>query len=293
LFAEMQFEIRHITQYTYSKPVRLAPQLLRLRPQDTGAQRVLSYSCDIDPPPAGASEFVDLHGNRVHRAWFEGTTRALRIDVRTRVETLRSNPYDYLPSPEGLRLPVAGMSESPEAAPYQARRYGDCPEVAAFVGDVLREAEGETLRFASLLSEKMQSSFTRTVRDSGDPMQPFATLRQRSGACRDLTVLFMDCCRSVGLPSRFASGYQKGDGQRERRFLHAWPEIYVPGGGWRGYDPSHGLAVADEHILLAAAADPRDAAPVEGSFSGVDARSRLDFELMIRTDRWGQTEAGT
>jgi transglutaminase-like putative cysteine protease len=107
------------------------------------------------------------------------------------------------------------------------------------------------------------------------------TLQSRSGACRDLTVLFVDCCRAEGIPARFASGYQRGDVTRERRYLHAWPEVYLAGAGWRGFDPTHGEAIADTHVTIAAAAHPRDTMPLTGSFRGNQATSELDFKLEI------------
>jgi transglutaminase-like putative cysteine protease len=278
----MRFEIRHLTRYTYSESVRLGPQLLRLRPQDNGAQKVLSYTCEISPHPAGMSEFIDIHGNRVLSAWFDGDTSSLTLDMHSEVETVRGNPFDYLPAAEVVSLPLSPSTAAPATAPFRARRYGDSPEVAAFVREILEASEGQTLRFLSLLNERIHRSLERTIREAGEPHPPAVTLERGVGACRDLAVLFMDCCRSAGLPARFASGYQKGEGQRDRRFLHAWPEIYVEGGGWRGYDPTHGLAVADEHVLVAAAAEPADAAPVEGRFSRNTAKARLEFDLSIR-----------
>ena len=85
----------------------------------------------------------------------------------------------------------------------------------------------------------------------------------------------------MGLPTRFVSGYQKGDLESERRHLHAWPEVYLPGGGWRGYDPTHGTPIIDTHVPIAAAALARDTMPVTGTFSGQEATSQLDFDLSI------------
>ena len=93
---------------------------------------------------------------------------------------------------------------------------------------------------------------------------------KKQGACRDLTVLFMACCRSVGLASRFVSGYGPGE-KNEHPYLHAWPEVYLPGGGWRGYDPTQGLAVGDGYVALAAGPHPELAAPDIRSYSGEPA----------------------
>jgi transglutaminase-like putative cysteine protease len=95
-------------------------------------------------------------------------------------------------------------------------------------------------------------------------------------------VLFVDCCRAEGIAARFASGYQKGHERSERRHLHAWPEVYLPGAGWRGFDPTHGEAVADTHVTIAAAAHSRDTLPVSGNFLGAGAISTLDYTVEIQ-----------
>lgn len=133
------------------------------------------------------------------------------------------------------------------------------------------------------LNARLHRQIRHEIRDSGQPPAPEITLRRGRGACRDLTVLFMAACRSQGLAARFVSGYQKGDGNRPRRYMHAWPEIYLPGGGWRGFDPTLGLAVADQHVAVAAAARPEAAAPLEGHFHGATT-STLEAEVRIDVD---------
>jgi transglutaminase-like putative cysteine protease len=107
-------------------------------------------------------------------------------------------------------------------------------------------------------------------------------MAQKSGSCRDFAVLFMAACQAVGLAARFVSGYQEGDEAQEARELHAWPEVYIPGGGWRGFDPTHGLAVCDRHVPLAAAAHPANAAPVSGKLKpGCLATTQLNYQIQI------------
>jgi transglutaminase-like putative cysteine protease len=103
------------------------------------------------------------------------------------------------------------------------------------------------------------------------------------GSCRDFTVLFMEACRAVGLAARFVSGYEEGDSTVLERDLHAWAEVYIPGGGWRGFDPTHGLAVADRHVALVASAFPQFTAPVTGSTQeGGRVSSRLTTEVRVK-----------
>lgn len=120
------------------------------------------------------------------------------------------------------------------------------------------------------------------VRPNGDAYEPAVTLKRGQGACRDLTVLFMEACRSVGLSARFVSGYAEGLSTRDDGELHAWAEIYLPGAGWRGFDPTLGLAVADRHVAIAASPIPVGAAPVSGSFRADSATAGLSYEVSVK-----------
>lgn len=96
-----------------------------------------------------------------------------------------------------------------------------------------------------------------------------------------MAVLFMEVCRSVGIPARFVSGYSEGDIDMERRHLHAWPEVYLPGAGWRGFDPTLGLATADRHVAVAASHSAEGATPVMGAFWNLQASSQLECQLEL------------
>src|SRR5690606_27947417 len=107
------------------------------------------------------------------------------------------------------------------------------------------------------------------------------------GACRDLAMLFIDACRSQGLAARFVSGYAWQDAAQAEHDLHAWAEVYLPGGGWRGFDPSTGLATADHHIAVAACAVPDGAAPTTGTIQSRDVTTDLHTDVRIQPlPRW-------
>lgn len=120
------------------------------------------------------------------------------------------------------------------------------------------------------------------IRKDGAPYPPHQTLAERRGACRDLTLLFMEACRAVGLPARFVSGYGQGWAPRAERYMHAWPEVFVPGGGWRGYDPTVGMAVLERHIAVAAAANYEDAAAISGGYYGKGRTIGMDAQISIQ-----------
>jgi transglutaminase-like putative cysteine protease len=276
----MLFKIRHHTQYRYSQPVLLSPQQLRFRPRDDGAQRVIAHHLEIVPEPRGRNAHIDLEGNFVLQAWFEQETDRFDVQLDMEVETLRADPFDFVLLPDAAALPVRHLHDRRLVAGYLERIEAD-DSVTAFAAELSLSVERDTLRFLDALTRQLYSDFEHIHRETGHPQTPAFTLQQRRGACRDLAVLFVDCCRAEGLVARFASGYQKGNLQSERRHLHAWPEVYLPGGGWRGFDPTHGTAVGDTHVTVAAAADPAATMPVIGSFSGQGATSQLQYDVGI------------
>jgi len=115
-------------------------------------------------------------------------------------------------------------------------------------------------------------------------MSPADTLASRTGACRDTAMLYVAACRSLGLAARFVSGYSMHHPEEvSEHELHAWAEVYLPGAGWRGYDPSLGLAVADGHVVLTAAPDHHLAAAVSGSYRGTGVGSSMRYAVEVRT----------
>jgi transglutaminase-like putative cysteine protease len=276
----MRFTIRHNTHYRYSQPVQLSPQRLRLHPRDDGAQRIIDHQLRITPTPLGRNDHLDLEGNRVSQVWFEGETQQFDIEVTMQVQTLRRNAFDYILAPEAAILPIDHEHDHLCVRAYLERIQID-DAVTAFAAELSLAVKRDTLRFLDRLNRQLHADFTQTHRHTGGPQSPAFTLQSRRGACRDLAVLFVDCCRAEGIAARFASGYQKGHLQSERRHLHAWPEVYLPGAGWRAFDPTHGEAVADTHVTIAAAAHSRDTMPVTGIFSGKGASSTLDYKVEI------------
>ena len=276
----MKFTIRHNTHYRYSRPVQFSPHRLRFHPRDDGAQRIIYHQLGITPTPLGRNDHLDLEGNRVTQVWFGSDSDHLEMTLTMRVETLRRNPFDFFLDPEASSLPIDHAHDVVCASAYLSRIEAD-DAVTAFAAELSLAVNRNTLSFVDRLNRDLFANFSHIHRETGTPQAPAMTLQSRQGACRDLAVLFVDCCRAEGLAARFASGYQKGDLQSERRHLHAWPEVYLPGAGWRGFDPTHGHAIADTHVTVAAAAHPQDTMPVSGSFTGQGVSSSLHYDLRI------------
>lgn len=281
----MQFRARHMTRYRYSRPVFLEPHTVRLRPRCDASQRLRSFQLRIEPEPAILSEALDSEGNDVTYAWFDGTTETLLVMSVFEVETLRENPFDYILMSDGANsLPLAYPETwRDQLDPYVSSPNGAESPIGRFARSIADSAGGETLPFLAVLNGRISKSYEVVVREEGDPLSAEKTLNSDRAACRDLAVLFMECCRSLGIASRFVSGYHQGDRAADRRHMHAWAEVYLPGGGWRGYDPAYGLAVADRHFPVAASATPQMAGPLSGSFRGTGATSIMDAEIILET----------
>jgi transglutaminase-like putative cysteine protease len=257
----------------------LEPQIVRLTPRSDPNQRLTDFSIEITPQPAGLSQYVDAEGNSVVKAWFDGLTDSLVLHTRFLVRTLRTNPFDFLLDSESdHKLPLVYRDAEARALARYCRNGGPVgATVANYTQDVMEAARGETLRFLFGLNQRIYEEFQMVFREEGDAFTPEETLSRREASCRDVANLFVACARVVGLAARFVSGYQEGDPDQTDRDLHAWAEIYLPGAGWIGYDPAHGLAVADAHVA--------GAAPLSGSFRGTGVEATIESSLTMDVTR--------
>ncbi|HEY0793386.1 MAG TPA: transglutaminase family protein [Chthoniobacterales bacterium] len=279
----MRIKVKHETTFTYSQPVWLQPHVFRLSPRLDGALRLLERQFRVEPEPVQLSPCLDAEGNAVMHAWFSGTTDHLTVFSAFEVETLRANPYDYLLGRSADRLPVKyDDGSSTVLAGYRMRQYDD-EAVPAFATELAAGVGSGTLDFLSALNQRIEESCPRIVREEGPPYPPEQTLALRTGSCRDVALLFVEACRTVGLAARFVSGYQGGSmDDQTPRYMHAWAEVFLPGGGWRGYDPTHGVAIADYHVAVAASRESPDATPIQGAFQGTGAKSRMKAVIEVQ-----------
>ena len=277
----MRFVVHHETQYRYSTPVVLAPHVLRLTPR-AGEHQAVRRTLRLRPEPIERRDEIDPFGNQVTRVTFsDRPTEELHIDSHVELDT-RTPP---LAAGAPLApLPWSGLPVE-ELARYRPGDAAVAAEVAGFARMVAAEAGHQPLAFLDRLCRTVYDRADRQIRPSGDAQSATETLATWRGACRDFTVLFLAAVRSVGMAARFCSGYQAAaqtpDG---RRYLHAWPEVFLPGIGWRGWDPTHGISVGEGHVALCAAPDQAETMPVAGGyyFDG-SITTTLDFAVTIRT----------
>lgn len=278
----MIYDIQHRITYRYDKPVLVDPLTIRLRPRSDGAQRLLRWSSHFDPMPTSSTSILDVFGNAANQVVFSGLTDVLNINTTSRVQTLRTNPFDFLAlDPQIINLPAKYTHLDSLALSAYRQQDEYCREIQGWAMDVAASSGQQTQAFLSRLTEEISRDYASVVRLDGPPHIPAHTFAVGSGACRDLALLFMDACRSQGLAARFVSGYAYEPERTESPELHAWAEVYLTGGGWRGYDPSLGVAVADAHVPVAAGAASEWAAPTEGCYRGTGVSSTMDYEISI------------
>jgi transglutaminase-like putative cysteine protease len=212
-----------------------------------------------------------------------GSSESFEVQAISEVQTGLAPPLDaclaghepQLPYPAGqLNLDLMGA-----LAGWLPNGQHD-PAAVDLAQEALMGCNQSALLFLSQLVAIIQDRVKYTQRHVGPAWPAGRTLKERVGSCRDLAMLMIETCRCVGLPARFVSGYHLVEPRPKRYDLHAWAEIYLPGAGWRGFDPSGKGAIDDRYIVLATSSKPTLTAAVNGSFSGPDqVESLFDWEI--------------
>ncbi len=268
--------LKHVTRYKYDRPVALGPQVIRLRPAPHCRTPILSYSLRIEP----ANHFInwqqDPFANYLARLVFPEKTTEFTVTVDLVAEMAVYNPFDFFLEPHAQTFPFAyDEAQQIELAPY-LQAGPATPLLAAYLKDIPR-TERATIDFLVELNQRVQRSVSYLIRLEPGVQTPEETLHKASGSCRDSGWLLVELLRHLGLAARFVSGYLiqlapdekslDGPSGTEVDFtdLHAWCEVYLPGAGWIGLDPTSGLLAGEGHIPLAATPTPGSAAPISGA----------------------------
>jgi uncharacterized protein (DUF2126 family) len=290
----MRLLIQHESVYHYPRPAAFGPHRVRLRPANHAKATVESYGLSL-PPEAQVRWQQDPYGNHVAHVSFRKGARleALTVGVELAVDVRPVNPFDFFLDDRCEKIPFAYPEElRPDLVPFL-----DLSDPAFATGkrfEQLADAlprEGGTVPLVIEANRLVNRAVRYVIREEAGIWTPEETLEQGRGSCRDQAVLLAALLRRRGLASRFASGYlvqladegmlpdePKGVG-RDVVDLHAWTEVYLPGGGWIGLDPTSGLLTGEGHIPLACVARPAAGAPVEGT---TDTPSRaVTFQMRV------------
>jgi transglutaminase-like putative cysteine protease len=279
----MRARLIHRFEYRYTKPVLLGPHRFCLRPRPQGFQRLIDFRLEVSPDASQIYDLLAAGGDTITRARFLGETRTFTVVASSEVETFTPPLIEACLDPEMAQLPVPIGRLNPDLLSNLQGWLPNGQHDAAAV-DVAQEAlmgsDGSSLNFLQLLIEIIQDRVKYTQRHVGPAWPAGRTLKERVGSCRDLAMLMIECCRSVGLPARFVSGYHLVEPKPERYDLHAWTEVYLQGAGWRGFDASGKGAVDERYIPVASSSRSDLTAAVSGSFSGPPGvKSSLEWQI--------------
>ncbi|MCC6438886.1 MAG: transglutaminase family protein [Acidimicrobiales bacterium] len=269
--------IHHRTTYRYDRPVALSPHIVRLRPAPHTRTPIKAYRLKVSPPDHFLNWQQDPFGNFQARLVFPDKADHLEIDVEVVAELDTINPFDFFLEEHAEFVPFTYDADSAEElGPFLSPREPLGPGLRAWLAEVDR-SEQRTVPFLVGLAQRLQGEIAYEVRFEPGVQSCEETLGRGAGSCRDSAWLLVEILRHLGLAARFVSGYLvqlvpdqaplDGPAGPPADFtdLHAWAEVYLPGAGWFGLDPTSGLAAAEGHLPLAATPTPQSAAPLSGA----------------------------
>jgi transglutaminase-like putative cysteine protease len=283
--------LNHVTHYRYDRRVTLGPQVVRLRPAPHCKTNILSYSLRIEPAQHFINWQQDPQANYLARLVFPEPTQEFRVEVDLIAEMAVLNPFDFFLEPYAQFWPFKYQAaEASELAPYLSK----LPLTPLFERALIRVKREKTRMndFLVNLNQRLSQDVKYLIRLEPGVQTPEETLQNASGSCRDSAWLLVQLLRHLGFAARFASGYliqltadvKSLDGPQgpERDFtdLHAWCEVYLPGAGWVGLDPTSGLLAGEGHIPLACTPDPSSAAPITGAVD--ECEVTFGHEMSVR-----------
>jgi transglutaminase-like putative cysteine protease len=278
-----RFKILHRTYYNFSATVRLEPHTLRLRPREGHELHIESATLEI-MPPAKLRWHRDVEDNSVAIASFDSLARQLAIESEVIIQQYNQAPLDFLVAEYAIDYPFAYRPEDRVVlSPYMRGAERTASELLVKWLANVWQAGGRIQTYALLqrLCVHIHQSLSYQVREEPGVQTPADTLSRGSGSCRDFANLFMEGARHLGLASRFVSGYLYAEPSAENYgATHAWAEVFLPGAGWKGFDPTIGKIVGTDHIAVAVARLPESVPPIAGSFVGPPG-ARLDVGVWV------------
>ncbi len=278
-----RFRILHRTYYNFSGEVRLEPHALRLRPREGHELHIESAILEITPP-AKLRWHRDVEDNSVAIATFDTLARQLVIESEVVIQQFNEAPLDFLVDVYATNYPFAYTAEDRVVlSPYMnatLTAVGD--PLAKWVASLWRAGEPiQTYALLERLCVHINQSFSYQVREEPGVQTPAVTLARGSGSCRDFATLFMEAARLLGLAARFVSGYLHAEPSSANfGSTHAWAEVFLPGAGWKGFDPTIGKIVGTDHTSVAVSRLPESVPPISGSFVGPPGAS-LDVGVWV------------
>jgi transglutaminase-like putative cysteine protease len=267
--------LHHVTHYEYDRPVQLGPQVIRLRPAPHSRSRILSYSLKVEPAEHFINWQQDAFANYQARLVFPKKTTAFKVTVDVVTEMAVFNPFDFFLEPSAEEVPFKYADTVREELQSYLDKDHKTPLFKKYLASMDRKRQ-RTIDFLVQINQRLHQDIRYTIRMEPGVQTAEETLSLQSGSCRDTAWLLVQLFRHMNIAARFVSGYLiqlapdvkslDGPSGTEVDFtdLHAWCEVYLPGAGWVGLDPTSGLLAGEGHIPLACTPQPSAAAPIEG-----------------------------
>ncbi len=282
--------IHHLTHYQYDRPVVLGPQVIRLRPAPHSRTRVVSHSLKVSPAQHFVNHQQDPYGNWLARFVFPEPVREFKIEVDLVADMTVYNPFDFFVEAAAEEFPFEYPDDiEPDLMIYRTPEPAG-PHLARFLASIDRRPM-RTVDFVVGLNAKVANEVGYVIRMEPGVQTPEETFASGKGSCRDSSWLLVQTLRHLGFAARFVSGYliqlkpdlKAIDGPSGTAVdftdLHAWCEVYLPGAGWIGLDPTSGLLTGESHIPLAATPHFRNAAPISGMASYAEVSFGFDMSV--------------
>ena len=279
----MKIKYIHNLEYSYEESVQLGEHRLCIKPRSHGFQRLINFDLNISPNPKILYPLLAASGEEINRITFEGYTNNLSIKAVSEVETLKHPDIFDGVKERDLTLPfcrsIINRDLQGALEGWMPNGQHD-PSAVELAQEALAGSSNNALSFTYQLIEIIQDRVKYTKRHTGPAWPASRTLRERVGSCRDLTMLMVEACRSVGIPSRFVSGYHFEDPLPNEFDLHAWAELYIPGAGWRGFDPSGKGLIDERYLTLVSSSKSNLTAVITGNFRGrTNLKNNLSWEI--------------
>lgn len=264
-----RLRIKHITEYIFPTTVTLNCHRLLLRPREGHDVRIETSKLEITPA-YNIKWQRDVFDNSLAVVNFLEPSNRLIIASEVVIQHYELTAYDFIIEDHAVNYPFAyALDEQVDLAVFQQPIYlNDEYQVNSWLQQLMLEGL-DTFSMLLKLNQSIHQQFRYLMREESGVQSPTTTLTQVSGSCRDYATLFIEACRWLGFASRFVSGYLHAPAtEAGNATTHAWVEVYLPGTGWKGFDPTTGVVTSNRHIAVAVARNPESIPPVSGSFIG-------------------------
>lgn len=282
-----RLRITHLTEYRYAEPVTFGPHRAFIRPREGHDVHIEGSLLEITPK-ANVRWFRDMYGNSIAVLDFLEPGNLLRVFSELDVAHYDENPLDFIIDPEAVAYPFRyPIDEQAELIPYRLSSYPrDGGAMKTWLLQFYKPGQLiGTFDLLQALNAAIFQQFAYVRREEPGIQSPAYTLQCGTGSCRDFATLMMEAARHWGFGARFVSGYlQTPLGTDQHGATHAWTEIYIPGAGWRGFDPTNNVMAGSQHVSVAVHRDPEKVAPVSGSWSGTlgaAAGMHVDVQVVL------------